>query len=219
MRQTEVLSKLSDVISSPILLAASAQYACALRTPQHFVEMLFLVEDKRFPVHLGIDPVAVTRALVFNLAGGTLQGGSTIVQQVYNIRRLQVTGRLPKRTITHKVCQAGWALIHSILASRTSILVEYVENVYWGRSYTGIDRAAQGYFETTRGNLSLAQSFFLAERIASPNRISAKRIATLLSRWAISANLRRGGVPIREVIQVYNSVYGCGGELWQMLGK
>jgi len=214
---TTYLSKLSDVFSDPIVSAFARRYALALQTPNHFVEMLFLVEDKRFPIHFGIDPIAIGRALIFNARGCRLQGASTIVQQIYTIRRSKL--HPPVRTIGHKVDQSTWAILHSLSTPKISILTEYVETVYWGRSYRGIDSAARGYLNSLRQNLSAEQSFFLVERIATPNGVSAARICNLLRRSAISRKIRSGGMRVSEVVRIYDHIYGCGGNLWRMLAK
>jgi penicillin-binding protein 1A len=179
--------------------------------------MLFLVEDKRFSVHFGIDPIAIARAIAFNLRQESLQGASTIAQQIFTIRMAR-SKSIP-RSLAYKVTQSVWALCESAVRSRDSILREYVETVYWGRSYHGLDRAAAGYFSTDRTSLSVGQSFFLAERIAAPNRVSVKRISNLLERASIRMNIARNGATIAEVLKVYQQVYGNGGGGWQTLEK
>lgn len=217
--RTESLSTLSDRICLPVVLVMASHYSRVLGTPTHFVEMLLLVEDKRFPIHLGLDPIAIIRALVFNAHGCLIQGGSTIAQQVYTIRQHRRTGKAYPKHLGTKLRQAIWAIIHSLMNSKKAILTEYINTVYWGRSYRGLDSAALGYFKRVRSELSVAESFFLAERIATPNRVSTKRISNLLSRWAISENLRTRCITRDEIVELYDSVYGCGGELWQILAK
>jgi penicillin-binding protein 1A len=194
------------------------QYSCVLNTPAYFVEFLFWVEDKRFAVHYGVDPIAVIRAIVFNLRRGTvLQGASTIPQQVYTIR-LSRSHRV-FRSFPYKLKQVSWSLYASAARGRASILDEYVNTAYWGRSYHGLDKAAQGYFNVTRASLSIAQSFFLAERLATPNRVSVPRISNLLKRTPIKLAFLRNGASLAEIIDVYEGIFGCGGEMWQLLGK
>jgi len=217
MSLTAQMSYLSDRICGPLVARTARNYSNAIRTPKHFVEILFLVEDKRFPIHFGIDPVAIARAITFNLKEGALQGASTIVQQVYSIKRSR-TERI-SRSLMYKVKQIAWAIGESATTSRASILKEYVETVYWGRSYHGLDKAVEGYFGGTRTSLSVAQSFFLAERIAAPNRISTQRISNLLSRVPIKNNLARNGATIEDVSKVYEGVYGDGGDVWRILEK
>lgn len=179
--------------------------------------MLFWIEDKRFPVHFGIDPIAVARAAVFNLHGRTIQGASTIAQQIYSIR-LSRSGKF-SRSMAYKIRQISYSLYLSAINSKAAILGEYINTVYWGRSYHGLDRAAAGYFNVARYSLSIVQSFFLAERLAAPNRISVPRICNLLKRTPIRLSLKRNGATLGDVAEVYERVYGYGGEMWQLLGK
>ncbi len=200
------------------LVARTArEYSTLLYTPNYFVELLFWVEDKRFAVHFGVDPVSIMRAIIFNLGrqGGTLQGASTISQQLYNIR----LRRAFSRSLAFKVKQTGWSLYASAAMSKASILDEYVSTVYWGRGYRGLDMAAEGYFNATRASLSIAQSFFLAERLAAPNRVSVARISNLFKRIPIRLTLNRNGGTLADIIALYEEIYDCGGEMWQLLGK
>jgi len=217
LSMTARLSHLSDWMCGPLVMRAARRYSNAICTPNHFVEMLFLVEDKRFSVHFGIDPIAVARAIDFNLRHKSLQGASTIAQQIVTIRMART--KPVSRSITYKLAQIVQAVSESALRSKASILEEYVETVYWGRSYHGLDRAAEGYFNADRKSLSVAQSFFLAERIAAPNRVSAKRISNLLERPPITMNIARNGATIVEVLKVYEQVYGKGGKAWPLLEK
>jgi membrane peptidoglycan carboxypeptidase len=217
MGLTAEMSFLSDWVCGPLVAQMARKYSSIIYTPEHFVEMLFLVEDKRFPVHFGIDPIAIVRAVAFNLRGGALQGASTIAQQVYTIQ-ISRSGRI-SRSLGYKLRQIAWALGQSAVRGKAAILKEYVETVYWGRSYHGLDRAIEGYFRGTRTSLSVAQSFFLAERIAAPNRISVKRISNLLKRVPIKINLMRNGASAGDVARIYEQVYGCGGEEWQLLAR
>jgi len=196
----------------------ATQYASILYTPGYFVELLFWVEDKRFAIHFGVDPIAVVRAIVFNLRRrSVLQGASTIPQQVYTIRLSR--SRRVSRSLPYKVKKISWSLYASAAKSRASVLNEYVGTVYWGRSYHGLDEAAEGYFNTTRKSLSIAQSFFLAERLAAPNRVSVRRISNLLERTPIKFALFRNGATLADIINLYEGIYGCGGEIWQLQGK
>jgi membrane peptidoglycan carboxypeptidase len=181
--------------------------------------MLLLVEDKRFPLHCGIDPIAILRALVFNFRGEVLQGASTISQQIYNTRTRQTLAGVPARTLARKIKQASWSLYQSAFTPKVFLLQEYIDTVYWGKSLYGIDDAAHAYFQTRRDLLSVAQSFFLAERIAMPNRFSRSRVANLLKRRAIQGALRRRGTSVKDIALLYHQFSSCGGEMWQILER
>jgi membrane peptidoglycan carboxypeptidase len=214
---TSVLSSASDWLCGPLVARSARRFSGVLGTPSHFIELLLLVEDKRFAVHLGIDPVAIARAIIFRMQGKALQGASTIGQQVYGIRRGR-SARSP-HTLSYKVRQSAWSLCVSTSTPKASLLGEYLDTVYWGRSYRGLDCAAAGYFNKTRRTLSVAQSFFLAERIAAPNRISVRRISNLLERVAIARCLRHGGVKTEDVVKTYEEIFHCGGQTWELLER
>ncbi|MFI5419454.1 MAG: biosynthetic peptidoglycan transglycosylase [Nitrososphaerales archaeon] len=216
---TELITQASDrFAASPIRLLAN-HYASALNAPAHFVEMLFLIEDKRFPFHLGVDPIAICRAIVFNRRGCALQGASTLVQQLYNIHQNDLRCCHRNRTYGRKLRQSLWAIYMAAHRSKTALLMEYVEHVYWGGSINGLDQAAKTYFGKLRRDLSPAQSFFLAERIAMPNRCSVRRVGNLLLRPAIQSVLRRYQACIEDVISIYEDSFGAGGELWRFQAK
>jgi membrane peptidoglycan carboxypeptidase len=217
MSVTAQLSLLSDWMCGPLVTRAARKYSNTICTPSHFVEMLFLIEDKRFSVHFGVDPIAIARAIAFNLRHESLQGASTIAQQIVTIRMARF--KPISRSMTYKLIQIVQALCESAVRSRASILQEYIDTVYWGRSYHGLDRAVEGYFSADRTSLSVAQSFFLAERIAAPNRVSTKRISNLLERQPIRMNIVRNGATVAEVLKVYEQVYGKGGDAWQLLER
>jgi membrane peptidoglycan carboxypeptidase len=217
MTCTDAFSYFSDWICSSLVVQGAREYSRIVYAPEHFVEMLFWVEDKRYPVHFGVDPVSIIRALIFNLRGGQLQGASTIAQQIYGIRVGRPRGI--SRSLGYKLRQTAWSIYSSAINSKAAILKEYVDTVYLGRSYHGLDRATAGYFNTTRTSLTAAQSFFLAERIAAPNRVSVQRIANLLNRVPIQMNLRRNRSTASDVVKVYQQVFGCGGEMWRSLAK
>jgi membrane peptidoglycan carboxypeptidase len=203
---TERISALSDRLFYPLVSRASKKYSEVLGTPEHFVKMLLLVEDKRFLLHPGVDPIAIVRALTFNAQGKIRQGASTITQQLYNIRRRSLTS--PRRAFSYKLKQALWAFGYYAANSRSSLLTEYVDSVYWGRSYYGLDAAARGYFSSSRTSLTPAQSFFLAERIAMPNAVSPFRLVNLMNRSPVRANLLRHGATTQEVMSLYHNIYG-----------
>ena len=218
MTCTAALTAVSDWMCGSLVAQTARQYSCILSTPRHFIELLLWVEDKRFAVHFGLDPAAVMRAALFNVAKrGALQGASTISQQIYSIRASRSL-RL-SRSLRYKVKQVAWALCASVAKSKAMILNEYVSTVYWGRSYHGLDKAARGYFNSTRTSLTIAQSFFLAERLAAPNRVSIQRISNLLEREPIRQLLSRNGANLLDIVNLYETIYGCGGEMWRLLEK
>jgi membrane peptidoglycan carboxypeptidase len=191
--------------------------ALALGLPRHFLVQLLSIEDKRFFFHPGVDPIAVTRAgLAIALRIGRMQGGSTITQQLYAVRY----GRPPaawSRKLSWKLRQILWAFREDARRSKSSILSEYLSGVYWGKSYYGLEAAVAGYFAINKGDLTVPQAFFLAERLARPNTVSLGRIRTLLERPAIRSLFLAGSDTIGQLLEIYERRFACGRELWQAL--
>jgi hypothetical protein len=207
----------SDAWSWPLASLAARGHSDALGVPPHLLLMLFLVEDKRFEVHPGVDLLAVLRAALANLRPGQrLQGASTITQQLYSIRHGR-TSLQHQHPLAAKVRQASWAVLHDLATSKGDILREYLQTVYCGRSYYGLHSAAWGYFRRKLPGLTVAQSFFLVERIASPNVVRLGRVLALLSRKRIATCFAPADWP--ELIGLYDQRFGIGDTLWLSLER
>lgn len=136
--------------------------------PFALVHAVVAVEDKRFFRHWGLDPRAIARALLQNVKRGkTLQGGSTITQQL--TKNLFLT---PKRTWTRKVADAVLAIYIDIRFSKEKILTIYLNHIYLGQtgslSIAGMKTAADFYFHKDLSELTLPECALLAGLIRSP---------------------------------------------------
>jgi len=184
----------------------AGNWAKGLCVPAHFLELLLLIEDKRFPVHMGIDLLAMLRSLRHNLFGGScLQGASTITQQIYNIRNVDGE-QCDRRTYRRKIKQVAFALVNHRRLSKFVILQEYLGTVYWGRDFFGIAAAANGYFEVPPVTLDVEQSFLLAERLACPNRFSSARVRVILSRRSIRTILESNSFSYERLVGYYERI-------------
>lgn len=198
--------RLSDDLADARIRKESAVWARSLGVPVHFVEFLLLIEDKRFPTHRGIDGFAVLRALRQNLRRRRWsEGASTITQQLYNLH-LQSIGREPQRNLAFKRRQIAFAVRANSTHSKSEQLERYVAGVYWGRSYIGLLQAASGYFHKSPIELNAEESFFLAERLACPNRRAGSRIDRILSRRCVAAKLRHYGSDEVRLTSVYRAL-------------
>ncbi|WP_294093340.1 transglycosylase domain-containing protein [uncultured Cetobacterium sp.] len=178
-----------------------------LEVPYYLLYFLIYIEDKRFYYHFGIDLIAIIRASIMNIRSGKLQGGSTIIQQLYDIKQ-EKKGKKRKRTMLRKINQSLFALKYSLQNSKKMILKEYLENVYLGKKYYGIQNAANFYFKKNIIELNKIECFILVERIALPNKVNIKRLENILSRK-----------PIKFILTKYErkqltKTYLIGGELW-----
>ena len=136
-------------------------------TPAAFVA----IEDRRFYRHWGIDPRAIGRAMVANVAaGGVRQGGSTITQQLAKTSFLS-SDRSYKRKAQEVIIAfwlEGWL-------TKDEILSRYLSSVYFGDGVYGLRAASRHYFGRAPENLSLAQSAMLAGMVQAPSRLAPTR--------------------------------------------
>lgn len=94
--------------------------------PQTLIDILLAVEDRRFYSHYGINPLSIGRALLANLrAGKTVQGGSTLTQQL--AKNMFLT---PERSLVRKINEAILALMLEARFEKDSILSAYINEVF-----------------------------------------------------------------------------------------
>jgi penicillin-binding protein 1A len=136
--------------------------------PDYLPQAVIAIEDRRFWYHLGIDPIGLTRAAVVNLtAGGVVQGGSTLTQQLAKNLFLK-----PERTFERKVQEVILAVWLELSLSKREILELYLNRVYLGAGAYGVDAAAQRYFGKSAKDVTLAEAATLAGLLKAPTRYS-----------------------------------------------
>ncbi|MFM7468068.1 MAG: transglycosylase domain-containing protein [Vampirovibrionales bacterium] len=128
---------------------------------------LLAIEDTRFYQHNGIDLRGTARAIVQNLKGGDLQGGSTITQQL--VKNLFLTS---ERSVGRKLAEAILAIRVEQHYSKDRILELYLNQVYFGNFAYGIEKAAQRYYGVSARDLTIAQSALLAGMLKAPSQLS-----------------------------------------------
>ncbi len=139
--------------------------------PQHLVDAVLAIEDRRFYDHWGIDPIGILRASVRNLrAGGVVEGGSTITQQLVKLRLGD-----DERTLRRKIREAALALWLESRLSKGEILTQYLNTAYFGAGATGISAAARVYFDKTVSELGFEESALLAGLMTAPSRLNPIR--------------------------------------------
>ncbi|HEX2372926.1 MAG TPA: transglycosylase domain-containing protein, partial [Actinomycetota bacterium] len=122
-------------------------------------------EDARFYEHKGVDDRGIVRAAVSNLLSGEVsQGGSTITQQL--VRNSYAD--LKDISIVRKVKEAALAAQLETKLSKDEILHRYLNRVYFGAGYYGVEAASRGYFRRGASEVSLAQAAMLAGVIREP---------------------------------------------------
>ena len=143
--------------------------------PAAFLAILLEVEDRRFYRHIGIDPLAIVRAAWANLrAGRTVQGGSTLTQQL--ARNFFLSS---ERTFTRKLNEALIALLLEWRYSKPELLEGYLNEVYLGQqgahAIHGFGRAARYWFGRGLADLDLDEMALLAGMVRGPSYYDPRR--------------------------------------------
>ena len=122
-------------------------------------------EDRNFYHEAGISPTGIIRALVTDIKGGEIsQGGSTITQQY--VKNAYLT---QARTFTRKFKEILISLKLGNTRSKSTILQNYLNTIYFGRGADGIQAASQAYFHRSVSRLNVAQGAVLAAVIRAPS--------------------------------------------------
>ena len=130
----------------------------------HFKDAVISVEDHRYYAHFGIDPIAITRAAVFNLrSSGEMQGGSTITQQL--ARTLYLSNA---RTFARKAQEAALAVMLEVFLSKKEILELYFDRVYLSGGVYGVESMSEKLFGKHASDLTLGEAAMIAGIIRAP---------------------------------------------------
>ena len=139
--------------------------------PPYVPKAFVAIEDRRFYSHFGIDPMGIVRAAVNNVTGrGTMQGGSTLTQQL--AKNLFLT---QERTLPRKIQEAILALWLEHRYSKDQILELYLNRVYFGAGAYGVEAASQKYFGHDARDLTLSESAMLAGLMKAPTKLAPNR--------------------------------------------
>ncbi len=156
-------------------------------TLQHAV---LAAEDRQFYEHGGFSPTGIVRAAWNDLRGGSLEGGSTITQQL--VKNYYLT---QQRTLSRKVDEFVVSIKIEQQLSKDQILEDYLNTIYFGRGAYGVQAAARAYFHTDVRSLTPAQAAVLASILRSPGAYSPEHhLDRLQARWAfvLDAEVQEG---------------------------
>ena len=138
------------------------------RIPAVVRNAFLAAEDDTFYRHSGINLISIVRAFANNVvAGGKVQGGSTITQQV--VKSLLLT---PQKSYERKVKEIMLAMRLEHQLSKDEILYLYLNHIYLGSGAYGVAAAAQEYFGKRVEDLTLAEAALLAGLPQAPSRYS-----------------------------------------------
>ena len=164
------------------------------RIPRTMTGAMIAVEDRRYWMHPGVDPIGMARAVVVNSrTGRSSQGASTISQQL--ARNIFLTSN---KTYARKLRELVLALALERKFTKEALLELYLNRVYFGGGAYGIDAAARKFFGHSASRLSLEEAAIIAGLVKAPSRYApsadaeaARRradtvIATMVSSGAIT---------------------------------
>ena len=167
-------------------IQAKENYTEYEELPKVYVEAVVSVEDKRFFRHMGMDPIAIGRAVLHDLqAGAYVEGGSTITQQL--AKNLYFS---QEKQLTRKVAEVFVALDLERSFSKEEIFELYVNSIYFGDGYYDVSSASIGYFAKEPIDMTEYESTLLAGIPNAPSRyaptknpeLAAKRQMQVLRR-------------------------------------
>jgi penicillin-binding protein 1C len=139
--------------------------------PDRYALAAVAFEDRRFWLHPGVDPIAITRAVVDNArASRVVSGASTLSMQVIRLARGN-----PPRTLAEKVIEALLALRLELTRSKAEVLALYAAHAPYGGNIVGLEAAAWRYFGRPPGSLSWAEAALLAVLPNAPGLIHPGR--------------------------------------------
>jgi penicillin-binding protein 1A len=151
-------------------------------------DAVIAVEDHRFYLHPGVDPLGLARAIVYNARSDEgRQGGSTLTQQ---LARTLFLSNAP--SYTRKLKEATLAVMLEVFLSKREILELYLNRVYMGAGYYGMEATSRAVFGKPAAQLSLGQAAMLAGIIRAPATYSPWNHPDAARRrsWVVLARMR-----------------------------
>ena len=133
--------------------------------PPRVIEALVAIEDTQFFEHNGINPDAISRAIIKDIkAGALVEGASTLTQQLV---KTMVLSR--EKKLIRKIKEALLAIRLETILTKEEILERYLNQVYFGHGYYGIKTAALGYFNKDLYELELKEIAILVGLPRAPS--------------------------------------------------
>ena len=165
-------------------------------------QALVATEDKRFYEHGAVDFFSIGRALYTNIiAGQTVEGGSTITQQL--VKNLFLSS---KRIMSRKVEEIFLAYLVEHYYSKDEIITMYLNTIYYGTDYYGIKAASEGYFNTDPKDLNLSQAAVLAGIPQAPsyfNPVSNMDATKQRQRTVLTLMAQQGIISYADIDRAY----------------
>ena len=139
--------------------------------PETMIQAVVAIEDRRFETHLGIDPVAIFRALITVLREKKMsQGASTITQQL--VRNILLSR---EKTIERKIKEIALSLMLETKLDKDKILEIYMNALFLGNGAYGVNAAAYRYFGKAIHKLEVHEHALIAGLFQSPSAYNPHR--------------------------------------------
>ena len=142
--------------------------AQANEIPTDLVKAIVSIEDHRFFDHRGVDTIRIMGAFLRNLQSNSLQGGSTLTQQLIKLTYFSTS--TSDQNLSRKAQEAWLAVQLEQKATKQEILTYYINKVYMSNGNYGMQTAAQNYYGKDLKDLSLPQLALLAGMPQAPNQ-------------------------------------------------
>ena len=139
------------------------QIVALAKIPLNVRHAVLAAEDRGFYSNRAFSVTGILRAVVNNLKGGSLQGGSTITQQYAKTAFLT-----PSRTIQRKIKELVISIKLENQLSKDQIFESYLNTIYFGRGSYGVMTASQQYFNRNVDQLTNSQAAVIASILRSP---------------------------------------------------
>lgn len=180
-------------------------------TPQALVDTLIAVEDRKFYQHYGLSPKSILRALLANLkAGKTVQGGSTLTQQL--AKNMFLT---PEKSLIRKINEAFMALLLELRFSKRAIITAYINEVFLLQqnriAIHGFARASRMLFRRSVEHLEPQHLALLVGMVKGPTRYNpfkSPEQATLRRNLVLKIMLEQGLLDTHEYATASSAALG-----------
>jgi len=177
MRQTYVVYKLRRGVGDTWFLAADGTRWFRLDEHRHDVPLADIpphvraafvaVEDHRFYHHIGVDPLALGRAIVRNVSTGSTQGASTLTQQL--ARTLFLSNQ---KSYGRKLKEAILAVNIDAQLTKDQVLELYLNRIYLSAGVYGVETMARSLFGRPARTLTIAEGALIAGLARAPSALS-----------------------------------------------
>jgi penicillin-binding protein 1A len=163
-QSTQFFDKNGKLIANTFV-GENREYVKYDNIPARIIEGLVAIEDTQYFEHIGINPDAISRAIIKDIkAGAFVEGASTLTQQLI---KMLVLSR--EKKIIRKIKEALLAIRLETILTKEEILERYLNHVYFGHGYYGIRTAARGYFNKDLYELSLKEMAILVGLPRAPS--------------------------------------------------